>query len=156
MRTAATVLVCLLVGCGNGGKVESPNNYQTESPVSDSPVSPPQPATAGTLVVLDYEYSYTPIGATPGPFQEYRPGETTVHIAVGTSILVELTGFRDPRTSDPTVVLPVSPPQDAAGHRVTVFRAVRAGTATITAARAGSCDGTVACSAPVNIQFAVP
>jgi hypothetical protein len=152
------VLVCLLgVGCGNGGKIETavPGEYQTESPVNDSPVSPPQPATAGTLVVLDYEYSYTPIGATPMPFQDYTPGQI-VHIAEGTSILVELGEFRDPRSSDPSVILPVAPPQDAAGYRVTVFRAARAGTASITAARADSCYGTLPCFAPVNIEFAIP
>ena len=147
-RAAATVLVCLVAaGCGNGGKIEtSPlGDYQTESPVGDSPVSPPQPATAGTVVVLDYEYSYTPIGATPTPFRGYTPGQI-VHIAVGTSILVELSEFRDPRSSDPTVILPVRPPQDAVGHRVTVFRAARAGTASVTAARASSCYGTLPCS----------
>jgi len=154
-RTAATVLGCLLAaGCGNGGKIETPHNYQTDSPVSGNPLNPVQPATAGTVVVLDYEYSYTPTNATPGTFQTYTPGQT-VHIAVGTSILVELTAFRDPRSSDPAVVLPVSPPQDAAGHRVTVFRAARAGTASVTAARAGSCSGSVACYAPVNIEFAI-
>lgn len=160
-RTAATVLVCLLAaGCGNGGKVETPHNVQTQSPFSGGPLTVHQLpttgtlATAGTLVVLDYEYSYTPIQATPGPFQGYRPGQT-VHIAVGTSILVELTAFDDPRSSDPTVILPVSPPQDAVGHRVTVFRATRAGTASVTAA-AGSCEGTVACFSPVNIEFAIP
>jgi len=157
-RAAATVLVCLVAaGCGNGGKIEtSPlGDYQTESPVGDSPVSPPQPATAGTVVVLDYEYSYTPIGATPTPFRGYTPGQI-VHIAVGTSILVELSEFRDPRSSDPTVILPVRPPQDAVGHRVTVFRAARAGTASMTAARASSCYGTLPCFVPVNIEFAIP
>jgi hypothetical protein len=158
-RAAATVLVCLLgVGCGNGGKIEisPPGDYQTESPVSDSPVSPPQPATAGTLVVLDYEYSYTPIGATPVPFQDYSSGQV-VHIAVGTSILVELGEFRDPRSSDPSVILPpVAPPQDAAGYRVTVFRAARAGTASVTADPAGTCTRLVACYGPVDITFAIP
>lgn len=155
-RAAATVLVCLLgVGCGNGGKIETPHNVQTESSVSDSPVNPPQPATAGTLVVLDYEYSYTPVGATPVPFQDYSSGQV-VHIAVGTSILVELDEFRDPRSSDPSVILPVAPPQDAAGYRVTVFRAGRAGTASVTADRAGSCTRLVACYGPVDIAFAIP
>jgi len=155
-RAAATVLVCLLAaGCGNGGKIETPHNVQTESPVSDSPLSPPEPATAGTLVVLDYEYSYTPIGATRVPFQDYTPGQV-VHIAVGISILVELGEFRDPRSSDPTVILPVAPPQDAAGYRVTVFRAARAGTASVTADPAGSCTRLVACYGPVDIAFAIP
>ena len=157
-RAAATVLVCLVAaGCGNGGKIETPHNVETASPVSGSPVTvtPAQPAAPGTLVVLDCDYSYTPIGATPTPFQEYTPGQI-VHIAVGTSILVELSEFRDPRSSDPTVILPVRPPQDAVGHRVTVFRAARAGTASMTAARASSCYGTLPCFVPVNIEFAIP
>ena len=157
-RAAVTVLGCLLAaGCGNGGKIETspPGDYQTESPVSDSPTKPAQPASPGTVVVLDDDYSYTPIGATPTPFQPYSNGQI-VHIAIGTSILVELTAYNDPRSSDPTVILPVSPPQDAVGHSVTVFRAARAGTASITAAHTSRCYGTLPCFGPVNIEFAIP
>ena len=152
LRGALAITACLvLTGCSHGSGVHFAAGSQ-----------PPQrsttltPASPGTLILMEYDYSYTPLGSAPSGFQKYN-GDAPVPIAVGTSVIVVLNSgsWHNPTSSDTRVLAQQGArSQSADGERTTVFNAMKAGSVDVTAA-APKCRGEAACYGPFRIHLAI-
>ena len=148
-RSAVGLLVALatVAACSRPGSVRGPDSGATFTAGPEPSVVLPTVA-PGTLEILEDQYLYVPLN---GQADGYRPYQAApVAVGIGTTVRVLLTtSFKDPSSSNPSVLVLVSASSPAADQeRVTVFRATRPGTATLTAKYRYNCNGnTRACPA---------
>jgi len=151
LRTVLVIAACLVVtGCSHGTDVHFVAGSQAAQ-VSITPI----PAAAGTLILSDTDYSYTPLGGSPTGYQNYT--DAPIHIGVGTSIALDLYITRQRAvSSDPHVLKQAGKhSKDPAGNDVVPFKALQAGTAAITAAAYCPKIRTLACTAPFSVTLSV-
>jgi hypothetical protein len=151
VRTVLVIAACLIVtGCSHGTDVHFVTGSQAAL-VSITPI----PAAAGTLILSDTDYSYTPLGGSPTGYQNYN--DAPIRISVGTSIAVDLYVTRKrPVSSDPRVLKQVGDhSKDQAGNDVVPFKALQAGTAAITTAGYCPQNSTLPCYGPFSITLII-
>jgi hypothetical protein len=152
LRTALIITACLvLTGCSHDSGVHFVSGSQTPQ---KSPTL--APAVPGTLILMEYEYSYTPLGSAPSGFQDYN-GDAPLPVAVGTSIIVVLNNgsWHDPTSSDTRLLAQQGGrSQNADGEKTTTFSAMKAGSVDITAAPP-KCRGEAPCYGPFRIHLAI-
>jgi len=138
----------MAVGCaGPGDGVRAPSGSQPQDVVtSQSPASP------GTVILEEHDYSYTPAGARPSSFQNYD-GDAPIDIAVGTTVEMFATN-KTPVSSNLQTLKPTGKHlKTSAGVAIVAFEASRAGTVTLNAA--GFCPSitSLPCVQPFNVTF---
>jgi hypothetical protein len=154
---AVAVLVALatVAACSRPGSVRGPDGGATFTAGPAPSVVLPTVA-PGTLEILDDQYLYVPLN---GQADGYRPYQAApVAIGIGTTVRVLLTtAYKDPVSSNPSVLALASASSAVADEkRVTVFRATRPGTATLTAAYRYNCNGnTRACPATRSLTVTI-
>lgn len=156
-RRALGLLVVLATApaCSRPGSVVGPDSSATFTMGPERTVVLPTIA-PGTMEILDEQYQYVPLNGQADGYRPYQAAPVT--IAIGTTVRVLLTtSFVDPSSSNPSVLVLVSGSSPAADQeRVTVFRATRPGTATLTAKYRFNCNGnTRACPATRSLTVVV-
>jgi len=156
-RIALGLLVPLatVAACSRPGSVVGPDSGATFTAGPAPSVVLPTVA-PGTLEILDDQYLYAPLNGQADGYRRYQAAP--VAIGIGTTVRVLLTtAYKDPSSSNPSVLALVSPSSPAADQkRVTVFRATRPGIATLTAKYRYNCNGnTLPCPATRTFSLTV-
>jgi hypothetical protein len=161
MKRGSCIAVGLLIAlatvaaCSRPGSVRGPDSAATFT-VGPAPSVVLPTVGPGTLEILEDQYLYVPLNGQADGYRRYQAAP--VAIGIGTTVRVLLsTAYKDPVSSNPSVLALVSASSPAADQeRVTVFRATRPGTATLTAAYRYNCNGnTLPCPATRSLTVTV-